>query len=373
MTPVSPPSPAEPGPAGIDWAQIWYPGPRRVFSAAEMAEFGADGPSRTLWITAAANALFAGGAVVLLAPAAVRLFQLPFGLAVLMTFVLAAWWVWWRPWRRALAEASIGASVAMVVMAVVVRETAPSQEARVWTAVVVAGGCSISIVLLWFIAVWRAQQIEGRMRERAERERAIEMARRLAAAQLEPHFLFNTLASVQHWVETGDPRAARMLAALAGYLRATLPLFRRPQLALGEELAAVRHYLDVMRLRLGERLTVEIDVPQALLGQRLPPGLLLTLVENALEHGIEPKLAGGVLRIAARLEGDAMVLDVADDGPGPGDPRPDPDRGTGLRNARERLALLHGPARAALELGPGPAGGALARVRWPHDPRTTTP
>jgi LytS/YehU family sensor histidine kinase len=101
----------------------------------------------------------------------------------------------------------------------------------------------------WFLTLYRAHQIEGRLRELAERERAVALAGQLMAAQIQPHFLFNSLASLQHWVQTQDPRAAPMLEALTGFLRATLPLFNRPSLTLGEELQAVRSYLQVMQAR----------------------------------------------------------------------------------------------------------------------------
>jgi LytS/YehU family sensor histidine kinase len=212
---------------------------------------------------------------------------------------------------------------------------------------------------LWFLVVWRSQQIAGRLAELAERERAVEMARRLAAAQLEPHFLFNTLASLQYWVATGDARAAPMLDALVGYLRATLPMFRSPQHALADELAAVRGYLGVMAARFGPRLAWQVDVPDALLAQPLPPGLLLTLVENAVEHGVEPKIAGGRVELRARRVAGFVEIDVVDDGAGP---PPDMVDGVGLANCRERLAMTSGPG-ATLDIAPRDGGGCIARVR----------
>jgi signal transduction histidine kinase len=369
--PVSPP--AGRSAATIDWSQLWYPGPRRVFSAAEMAEFGADAPSVTLWLVAAVNAGTLLAVLGVLAPPPLMPSLLLLALGLLAIVALAAWWVWWRPSRWPLMQASIGIALAMLALTELARELLPLREHRLWFAVLLSGGAVMGIVLIWFVAVWRAQQIEGRMREREERERAVEMARRLAAAQIEPHFLFNTLASVQHWVSTGDPRAAQMLTALTGYLRATLPLFRRPQLALGDELSAVRHYLDLMRLRLGERLEVTIDAPALWLGQRLPPGLVLTLVENALQHGIEPLLGGGRLRLAVCREGDTMRLEVQDNGPGPAPGTTPSGRGTGLANARERLALLHGAGRSGVELQALAEGGTLARLHWPFDPDAPAP
>ena len=228
----------------------------------------------------------------------------------------------------------------------------------------------IGTLALWFVIVHRHQYIEIRLREMDERERAVEMAQRLAAAQLAPHFLFNTLASLQHWVHTQDPRAATLLAALTGYLRATLPMFSRATHPAAQELQAVRHYLEVMQARLGARLEFDIEVEEAVQQQSLPPGLLLTLVENAVEHGIEPQLRGGRVQLRGRVHdmpaavgqaGRAVVFTVQDSGPGPA---PGFSDGIGLANCRERLALTHGTA-ARLDIGPAPEGGCLASLTLP--------
>jgi LytS/YehU family sensor histidine kinase len=213
----------------------------------------------------------------------------------------------------------------------------------------------------WFLVVWRAQTIESRLREQAEREKSIEMARRLAAAQIEPHFLFNTLASMQHWVQTKDDRAAPLLAALTGYLRATLPLFKHALLPAGEELVAVQRYLEVMQARMGARLAYTLDIEPGLERALLPPGLLLTLVENAIAHGLEPQLAGGHISVRARRLGDTAAFEVLDDGVGPA---PDMQDGVGLANARQRLALNCG-ATASLHIAAAEGGGCHAQIRLP--------
>jgi LytS/YehU family sensor histidine kinase len=270
-------------------------------------------------------------------------------------------WLWWRPWRRPLLLASLSIVVLMVLTALWVRVLFPERDDRAALAVVIAGGGSALAVWFWGVVIFRAQQIEARLREQAERENAIEMARRLASAQIEPHFLFNTLASLQHWVQTKDDRAAPMLAALTGYLRATLPLFNRPRLALADELAAVEQYLRVMQLRMGARLAWAIEVPEALRGALLPPGLLLTLVENAIVHGLEPSLEGGSLRVAASAAAGELTVEVSDSGQGP---PATVVEGVGLTNLRERLALAHG-ARATLSVGPAAGGGFRARLQLP--------
>lgn len=345
----------------IDWSQLWYPGPRRAFTAEEMARAGHEAPSRTLIMGVLFN-IATVLAVFLQAAPAEQLVRLA-GLALVFVVAgfAAARWLWWRPWRWPLMQACLALVAGMIATAFTVRALVPAREERAWIAALLAGGTALLTVVLWFLVVWRAQKIEARLAEQAERERAIEMARRLAAAQLEPHFLFNTLASLQHWVQTKDDRAAPLLQALVGYLRATLPLFDRPLLALGEEVRAAEHYLRVMQLRLGERLTWHIDIEPALATLPLPPGLVLTLVENAVEHGVEPQLAGGEVRLAATRAGAEAVVAVQDNGAGL---TAGAREGLGLTNIRERLALTHGTA-ARLVLAPAAGGGCRAELRVP--------
>jgi signal transduction histidine kinase len=345
----------------VDWSQFWYPGRKRPFTADEMAQAGSDGPSPTMIAVAGAN--FATTAFVMLqfAPAAqtARLTAALAALAVLGS--TAAHWLWWRPWRRPLMQASLGVAAAMVLLSLGIRWRVPEPEARYAMALTLAIGCAGLVVLLGFLVVWRAHAIEARLREQAEREKAVEMARRLAAAQLEPHFLFNTLASVQHWVETRDERAAPLLAALTGYLRATLPMFNRPLLRAGEELVAIERYLQVMQARMGARLAWRIEVEPALHAVALPPGMLLTLTENAVVHGIEPRLEGGEVRLLGRLHDDEARFEVIDNGPGP---PADMTDGVGLANIRQRLALACGAA-ASLRISHAAGGGCRAELRLP--------
>ena len=346
---------------GIDWSQVWYPGPRRPFSPDEMVRGGDNVPGPTAVVVAVVNVISLAVLVGIFTP------REQFGLVAAVMTLLACVgavgmrWLWWRPWRRPLMQASLSVVAVMIPLALLVRALVPDREDRTVLAVVLAVGCAALPILFWFLVIFRAQQIESRLRELAEREKAIEMARRLATAQIEPHFLFNTLASLQHWVQTKDDRAAPLLAALTGYLRATLPLFNRPQLALADELAAVQQYLQVMQLRMGQRLRWRLEVPEPLRGALLPPGLLLTLVENAVVHGLEPSIAGGELRLAARAEGGRLHIEVADTGVGPAGPITE---GVGLANLRQRLQLAHGE-RATLAFGAGPGGGFAAHVELP--------
>lgn len=349
----------------IDWSQLWYPGPRRAFTADEMARAGNDAPSPTQVATTTVNFALLALMAMQLVPASQIARVTGLLVAVGALGAAAARWLWQRPGRLSLLQVSVASALLLALTASVVLVRIPDREERRAVALVLSGGTATVMMSLWFMVMWRWHQIDARLRELAERDRAVEMARRLAAAQLEPHFLFNTLASLQHWVHTRDARAAPMLDALVGYLRATLPMFKQPVHPLGDELEAVRRYLQVMAARFGERLRWAIDVPAALHALPLPPGLLLTLVENAVVHGIEPRIEGGQLWLHARSHAAGQVeIDVQDDGPGPA---PDAQDGTGLANCRARLAMTCG-ADARFTLTRGSAGGAIARVQlpWPQ-------
>jgi hypothetical protein len=352
----------------VDWSQLCYPGRKTPFTADELARAGSDAPSATLLAVAGVNAALLSFLVLQIAPPeqTARLTGLLVFVSVLA--YKAGRWLWRNPWRRPLAQASLGTAFLLGLMLGGIHARMEDPQGRASAGMLLAvSGIGVP-VLLWFLALWRAHQIESRLRELAEREKAVEMARRLAAAQVEPHFLFNTLASVQHWVETKDERAAPLLAALTGYLRATLPLFNRPLLAAADELLAVRRYLEVMQARLGARLAWQMAVPAEAERAELPPGLLLTLVENAIEHGVEPQLRGGEIVVSARREGERVVFSVQDNGPGP---VPEGARGkghgdgVGLAHARQCLALAFG-AEAELRVGPAPGGGCLAEIDMPY-------
>jgi LytS/YehU family sensor histidine kinase len=249
----------------------------------------------------------------------------------------------------------------LAVLSVTWHELPRGGEARQWVTGLLIGANTLMMVGLWFVTIYRAHQIEGRLREQAEQARALAMAGQLAAAQIQPHFLYNALASLQHWVQAKDDRAAPMLAALTGFLRATLPLFNRPRLALGDEAEAVREYLEVMRLRLGERLRYTLAIDATAAAAQVPPGLLLTLVENAVEHGVTPSLHGAEVAVRAQAQAGQLTIDVADTGPGPA---PGAADGVGLANTRTRLAQAFG-GRATLTLEPASPTGCRARITAP--------
>ena len=199
--------------------------------------------------------------------------------------------------------------------------------------------------------------------------RLVEAQMAALQAQVEPHFLFNTLALIGQLIETDPPQAARIHAHLIDYLRATLPQMRaKGNGTLGRQIELSRAYLAIMQARMRERLAVSIDVPPDLLSASFPPMMLQTLIENAIKHGLEPKVEGGRIDIRASASstaaGNVLQIEVQDDGVGfdvhAGD-------GLGLTNIRERLRLLYG-SRAQLIIEAPLDGGARAIIRMPFAP-----
>lgn len=217
----------------------------------------------------------------------------------------------------------------------------------------VLAGAAGMVVLTWGVAQTRRQMLERAVeRERLARERdtaarhAAEARLKLLQAQIQPHFIFNTLAALQHWVDVGDPRAPGLLRTLTAFLRGSTELLGRDTVTLREECAAVEQYLTIMQARLGERLRSEVHLDPACADRTVPPGLLLTLVENAIEHGIAPALDGGTVQVQVHRDAQGTTVTVRDDGVGLA---PGWQDGTGLANCRERLCH-HGDGRGRLIL-----------------------
>ncbi|MDP3084828.1 MAG: histidine kinase [Rubrivivax sp.] len=208
----------------------------------------------------------------------------------------------------------------------------------------------------------QAQQLQFELERSRLEKQALDARMLLLQAQIEPHFLFNTLANVQALVEAQSPRAPAVLQSLIAYLRAALPRLHEGEPTLGQELALVRAYLKLMQMRMPDRLHFSVDVDAALASERFPPMALLTLVENAVHHGIDPAEDGGHIEVgAAREPSGALRLWVADSGVGL-DPRAPP--GTGLSNLRARLQGFFGP-QARLQLGEQPPRGVRAEIQLP--------
>jgi len=199
--------------------------------------------------------------------------------------------------------------------------------------------------------------------ERSQLERqALDARLRLLQAQVAPHFLFNTLANVQALVDAGSPQASTVLQSLINYLRAAVPRLNEPATTLGQELQLVRAYLELMHMRMPDRLQFAIHTDQASLALRCPPMTLLTLVENAVSHGIDPSEEGGRIDIHIQERGDRCLLWVVDTGAGLG--QTGGGLGTGLSTLRERLQLAFG-GDAQLRVGAQQPKGVIAQVDFP--------
>jgi len=189
---------------------------------------------------------------------------------------------------------------------------------------------------------------------------------RMAAmqAQVEPHFLFNTLASIDHLIEVDPPRASRMQRNLIALLRASMPAMREKATNLGRELEVVRPYLEILKVRMEERLQAQVDVSEGLYSADFPPMMLQSLVENAIKHGLEPKADGGSLSVSAEVAHGKLHVSVADTGVGFARAAT-AGTGTGLANIRERLKLIYGDA-AELRIAPNAPTGTRVTIVVPY-------
>jgi signal transduction histidine kinase len=185
---------------------------------------------------------------------------------------------------------------------------------------------------------------------------------RTLEAQIEPHFLFNTLANVRRLYETDHATGEAMLERLMRYLQVALPSMRDDRSTLEREGQLIAAYLQLQQVRMGRRLEFDIDIAPALQQVEVPPMMLLTLVENAIKHGLAPQREGGRVEVAARQEGDRIRLEVADTGRGFGGDTA--GGGTGLANIRARLAAMFGSA-GEFTLAARQPCGLLATIRIP--------
>ena len=242
---------------------------------------------------------------------------------------------------------------------------------------------------LWFILISMVIKFiyKGQVQAEAKAAQATEVAEseslkrqvveaRMAAmqAQVEPHFLFNTLASIEHLIETDPARAGKMQRNLIALLRASMPTMREANAQgtrdLGRELAMIRPYLEILKVRMEDRLQTEVHVSDGLLSAEFPPMMLQSLVENAIKHGLEPKAEGGLLSVSAEIVHGKLAVTVADTGLGFGKAET-AGTGIGLSNIRERLALLYGN-KASLNVTEPTGGGTAVTITLPYVAHTST-
>ncbi len=203
------------------------------------------------------------------------------------------------------------------------------------------------------------------------RRQVVEARMAAMQAQVEPHFLFNTLASIDHLIQTDPPRASQMQKNLIALLRASMPTMRETSnegtsgpRELAREIAVIKPYLEILKVRMEERLETRIDVPEGLMSAEFPAMMIQTLVENAIKHGLEPKAEGGQLRVAAEIVHGKLQVTVSDTGLGFGK-APTAGTGVGLANIRERLQLLYGP-KASLTVAANQPTGTVVSVTVPY-------
>ena len=238
----------------------------------------------------------------------------------------------------------------------------------------------MNFVLLLLLALFGTKAlVGGKKRADAEARIANDAAEREAMqrqlsetkmqmmqAQVEPHFLFNTLASVEHLIRVDPPRASAMQRSLIQYLRAVLPQMRDNAVVtgLGREVDMVRAYLDLLKMRMEERLSVDLQIPDGLRSAAFPPMMLQSMVENAIKHGLECKPEGGTLKIVAEVADSQLRVTVTDDGVGFG-VMPSDGTGLGLQTIRDRLRMLHGDA-GRLHIGANSPSGVIATIEVPY-------
>jgi hypothetical protein len=300
------------------------------------------------------------------------------GLAGLMAFGLFEQWPRRLPSfiaRWALQVLAVAIVVPWTVLAIYLATTMPDQP-PFWRDAMRFNGFLLTTMTGLLVAPWTAvaalfkqQDFAARRQamafqlEKSELERkALDARLRLLQAQVEPHFLFNTLANVRELVDSGSPQASTVLDTLISYLRAAVPRLNEDSTTLGQELQLVKAYLELMRMRMPDRLQFELQIDDEALPLRCPPTTVLTLVENAIRHGIDPSEEGGRIFVCAKVEGGRCRVQVRDSGMGLRESRA--GLGTGLASLRERLQLVFG-GDADLRLYTMEPAGTCAEVQFP--------
>ena len=292
------------------------------------------------------------------------------GIVLMLVFGLFEQWPRRLPrWlaRWVLQVLAVAVSVPFITAAMWIVST-PAGAPPFWTDSDRMVGFSALTGLGVFLSPWVALGALVRQREALAREQALaldlarsEMERQaldarlnLLQGQVAPHFLFNTLANIQALVDAGSPQASAVLRSLVAYLRAAVPRLHEPATTLGQELELVRAYLDLMKMRMPDRLQFELLADDSVRGLRCPPMTLLTLVENAVRHGIDPSEDGGRIEVAVRRQGERCRIEVHDSGAGL--QSAGQGLGTGLSALRERLQLVFGSSAQLMVAARDPHG-----------------
>jgi signal transduction histidine kinase len=318
------------------------------------------------WQGMASAALLGAAAWVLVAPLLAKL------MAALLAPVLAAWLVGWlalrvaperQYWTLCWAWAFLALLAGVAGAALVHRHVSTPQELIVFS----RRDMLALALLVWVCVLGLPLAVLQRQAYRNElaalRMSALSAELKALQAQVEPHFLYNTLANTRYLVRHQPERALEMLDHLIAYLHRALPDMRSQGSTVGRECELAGHYLALMAIRFGERLRFTVDAAADTQDAEMPPLLLISLVENAVRHGVEPMPGTVTVEVRAVREGERLRLTVSDDGPGPGQ-QAVVGNGVGLRNARERLRALYGGA-AELTLTRDPDGNTRAELALP--------
>jgi hypothetical protein len=300
------------------------------------------------------------------------------GLACLVAFGVFEQWPARLPsWvaRWALQVGAVAFVVPWMVLAIYLWNTAPGDppfykvESRMSGFFLMSMGGMLVAPWAAVVALFNQKEIAARSQalafelEKSQLEKkALDARLRLIESQIEPHFLFNTLANVRELVQEGSAQAPQVLDSLIAYLRASVPRLHDPATTMGHELQLVKAYLELMQMRMPDRLQFEIGADSAAHDVRCPPTTLLTLVENAVRHGIDPGEEGGRIEVCVRVRDGRCVAEVCDTGVGLAENANGP--GTGLATLRERLQLAFGGA-AQLRIASRSPHGVRAEVEIP--------
>jgi hypothetical protein len=287
-----------------------------------------------------------------------------------IAFVLSCWSGYKRPTGKAMLIAVPVGAIAGVLLARWATDTetfVSGQESSrmlltsVALALAIGAAASYYFYARSLLIEREAQLKEAELARALGRQQLSEAQLKMLQAQIEPHFLFNTLSNVLNLIDDEPAIAKTMLTDLTRLLRRSLQRARADRIALADEFADIRAYLDIQSHRMGPRLRYALTIEPGLEPVSIPPYLLQPLVENAIRHGLEPQVEGGDIAVRAAREGDLLTIEVADSGRGL---RADHPPGVALANIRDRLAAKYG-SRAELSLHPNAPRGVIARLRLP--------
>lgn len=289
---------------------------------------------------------------------------LPLAVIAALLLALQRTWPTTRTWAAVWAVLLVLAPAAVMLAGRVYDVSLDRAGIDVHNAGQVMVAETLLLLLLLVLPLWMAQHRARTLHIAQLSQAALASDLKALQAQIEPHFLYNTLANTRYLVRHEPERAVDMLDHLIAYLRSALPDLRSPMSTLGRECELAGHYLELMAIRYGERLSVKIACADDVRDLALPPLMLMPLVENAVQHGVEPHAGAVTVTVQAQRGSGGVLVAVRDNGAGVGSGQAVLGSGVGLRNVRQRLEALYGPA-ASLRLSMGADGWTAAELTLP--------